>query len=184
VVSTPLTGWTSAHRVSGRRLLVAPLIAFVALALIGFHYPQLFGNGKDLAHMAFLGEGSIALFFALFALKPFVTAACLGSGATGGLFTPTFSIGAMLGAFLGAAWSLAWPGVPVAAYAVLGAGAMLGAALQAPLAALVLTIELTHSTLNLVVPLVIVTGLATLTARYVDGYSIYSSRLPARPAST
>jgi CIC family chloride channel protein len=177
---TRLIGWTSAHHVSGRRLLVAPLVAFIALALLGFHYPQLLGNGKDLAHMAFLGQGSIALFFALFALKPLVTAACLGSGATGGLFTPTFSTGAMLGAFLGAAWSLAWPGVPVAVYAVLGAGAMLGAALQAPLAALVITLEMTHTTLNLVVPLVIATGLATVTARYVDGYSIYSSRLPRR----
>jgi H+/Cl- antiporter ClcA len=70
--------------------------------------------------------------------------------------------------------------VPVAVYAVLGAGAMLGAALQAPLAALVITLEMTHTTLNLVVPLVIATGLATVTARYVDGYSIYSSRLPRR----
>ena len=178
---TRLIGWVSAHQAGGRRLLVAPLVAFIALALLGIHYPQLLGNGKDMAHMAFLGEGSIALFGALFVLKPLVTAACLGSGATGGLLTPTLSTGAMLGAFLGAAWSQAWPGVPVAAYAVLGAGALLGAALQAPLAALVLTLELTHSTFNLVVPLLVATGLATVTARYVDGYSIYSSRLPARP---
>ena len=50
------------------------------------------------------------LLLALFALKPLVTALCLGSGASGGLFTPTLSTGAVLGGAAGLAWSLAWPG--------------------------------------------------------------------------
>ncbi len=178
---TRLVGWTAAHTVSGKVQLVAPLVAFVALALVGFRYPQLFGNGKDMAHSAFLGQYGILMLFALFALKPLVTALCLGSGASGGLFTPTFSTGAMLGGMLGGLWSLAFHGAPIAAYAVLGAGAMLGAGLQAPLAAIVLTIELTHSTIDLAFPLLVAIGLATITARYLDGYSIYSSRLPAHP---
>jgi CIC family chloride channel protein len=180
---TRLIGWTAAHTVSGRWQLVAPLIAFVALALVGLHYPELFGNGKDMAHSAFLGEYGIVMLLALFALKPLVTALCLGAGASGGLFTPTFSTGAMLGGLLGGLWSLAFHGGPIAAYAVVGAGAMLGAGLQAPLAAIVLTIELTHSTLGLTLPLLVATVLATMTARYLDGYSIYSSRLPARSSS-
>ena len=180
VAWTRLIGWVSGHVATGRPLLVAPLGAFVALALVGFKYPQLFGNGKDMAHFAFLDQGGLLLFFALFALKPLASAACLGSGASGGLFTPTFSTGAMLGGFLGAAWSLLWHGTPVGAFAVIGAGAMLGAALQAPLAGLVLTVELTHSTLGLAVPLATATVIATVTARYLDGYSIYSSRLPRR----
>ena len=36
----------------------------------------------------------------------------LGSGASGGLFTPTLSTGAVLGGALGIAWNLAWPGSP------------------------------------------------------------------------
>jgi len=36
--------------------------------------------GKDMAHSAFLGQGGLVLLFALFALKPLVTALCLGSG--------------------------------------------------------------------------------------------------------
>jgi len=110
---------------------------------------------------------------ALFALKPLVTALCLGSGATGGLFTPTMSTGALLGAFLGTAWSLLFPGAPVGAYA------MIGAAMQAPLAALVLILELTHSGFALMVPMIIATTIATLIARHIDGYSLYSARLPA-----
>jgi chloride channel protein, CIC family len=180
VAWTRLIGWTALHTVSGRRQLVAPLVAFLALALIGLRYPELFGNGKDMAHSAFLGEYGIVMLLALFALKPVVTALCLGSGVTGGLFTPTFSTGAMLGGMLGGLWHLAFHGGSIAAYAVIGAGAMLGAGLQAPLAAIVLTIELTGSTLGLAVPILVATALATLTARYLDGYSIYSSRLPAR----
>lgn len=177
---TRLIGWSAAHTASGRRLLVAPFVAFVLLALVGLRYPELFGNGKDMARSAFAGEYGILVLLALFALKPLVTALCLGSGATGGLFTPTFSTGAMLGGLLGGLWGLLFHGGSVAAYAVVGAGAMLGAGLQAPLAAIVLTIELTHSTLGLTLPLLIAVSVATMTARYLDGYSIYSSRLPAR----
>ncbi|MDQ2816024.1 MAG: chloride channel protein [Actinomycetota bacterium] len=43
------------------------------------------------------------------------------------------------------AWSLAWPGSPSRAFAMIGAAAMVGAATQAPLSALVLILALTHS---------------------------------------
>jgi len=77
------------------------------LGVIGIRYPQLFGNGQDMARDAFIGGGSLGLLLALFALKPLVTALCLGSGASGGLFTPTLSTGAVLGGFLGLAWNIA-----------------------------------------------------------------------------
>jgi len=155
------------------------VVAFGILGLIGFAYPQLFGNGKDVAQDAFLGQGSLALFAALFVLKPLVTALCLRSGAAGGLFTPTLSTGALLGAFLGLAWSHLWPGAPVGAFAMVGAAAMIGAAMQAPLAGLALVLELTHSGFALTGPMMVATVTATYLARYVDGYSIYSARLPA-----
>src|ERR1019366_4510943 len=98
-----LIGWVSHHRATGVRALFAPVLAFGILGIIGIWYPQLFGNGKDMAHAAFIGLGSIGLLFALSALKPLVTALCLGSGASGGLFTPTLSTGAVLGGFLGMA---------------------------------------------------------------------------------
>ena len=173
-------GWVSHHRASGRLLLVGPLVAFSALGAIGIAYPALFGNGKDMAHRAFLGQGTLLLLLALFALKPLVTAMCLGSGASGGLFTPFMSTGAVLGGFAGHLWLLAWPGSPVGAFALIGAAAMLGSSIQAPLAGLVLVIELTHSGLSLIVPIMVATFLATLVARHLDGYSIYSARLPAR----
>jgi chloride channel protein, CIC family len=176
-----LIGWVSHHQASGRLALFAPVIAFGALGLIGFAYPQLFGNGKDMAHDAFLGADGFALLLALFALKPLVTALCLGSGASGGLFTPPLSTGAVLGGAAGIAWSLAWPGSPSGAFALVGAAAMLGAAMQAPLTGLVLILELTSGGFAIGIPMIAATVTATAVARYVDGYSIYSARLRARP---
>jgi H+/Cl- antiporter ClcA len=175
-----LIGWMSHHRPTGWPSLVAPLGAFGALAAVGVAFPQLFGNGKGIAHDAFLGHSGLLLLLALGALKPLATALCLGSGASGGLFTPTLSIGAALGGFLGGAWSMLWPGSPVGAYALIGAAAMIGAAMQAPLAGLALVLELTHSGFALMVPMMATTLIATTLARQVDGYSIYSARLPAR----
>jgi H+/Cl- antiporter ClcA len=176
-----LIGWVSHHQVSGRWALIAPVAALGALAVVGFAYPQLFGNGKDMAHDAFLGSDSLVLLLALFALKPLVTALCLGSGASGGLFTPTLSTGAVLGGAAGIAWSLLWPGSPAGAYALVGAAAMLGAAMQAPLAGLALIMELTHGGFAIMIPLVLATVTATVVARHIDGYSIYSARLRAHP---
>lgn len=174
-----LIGWVSHHRFTGLRSIVAMVVVFSILGAIGIAYPQLFGNGKDLAHDAFLGAGSLALFAALFALKPLVTAACLGTGASGGLLTPTLSTGAALGAALGLAWNLFWPGTHAGAFAMVGAIAMVGAGMQAPLTALALVLELTHTGFQIMVPIMAATVVATLIARHVDGYSIYSARLAA-----
>ena len=173
-----LIGWVSYHRPAGRTALVAPLVAFSLLGLIGIKYPELFGNGKDLAHDAFVGSGGLALLFVLSLLKPLVTAMCLGSGASGGLFTPVLSTGAVLGGFLGLAWTHLWPGSPVGAYAMVGAAAMVAAAAQAPLAGLALILELTHSGFEIMAPMVVAAVIATAVARYLDGYSMYSARLP------
>ncbi len=176
-----LIGFVSHHRARGRWAIVSPLVAFGALGLVGIAYPQLFGNGKDMAHDAFVGGGTLGLLIALAILKPLVTSACLGSGATGGLFTPVMSTGAVFGGFCGLAWSYLWPGSPVGAYAMLGASAMIGAGMQAPLSALALVLELTHSGFGIMVPMAVATVLATLVSRQIDGYSIYSARLAARP---
>jgi len=172
-----LIGWVSFHRARGAHIFWAMPLAFLVVGVLGLWYPQLFGNGKGMAHDAFLGVGGVGLLFALFALKPLVTALTLGSGAAGGLFTPFLATGAVLGGFLGALWIHLWPGTPVGAFAVVGAAAMIGACMQAPLAGLVLVLELTHGGFNIMIPMLAATVIATLLVRQIDGYSIYSARL-------
>ena len=176
-----LIGWVSHHRARGALVLVAPLVAFGVLALLALRYPQLYGNGKGMAHDAFLGIGSIGLLAALSVLKPLVTALCLSSGASGGLFTPVLSTGAVLGGLLGCAWNQLWPGSPIGAYAMIGAAAMIGAGMQAPLAALALVLELTHAGFSLMVAMLLATVLATAVSP-VDRRLLDLLR-PARPGT-
>src|ERR1035437_10265565 len=116
-----LIGWVSFHRARGAHIFWAMPLAFVVVGVIGLWYPQLFGNGKGMAHSAFLGLGGVGLLFALFALKPLVTALTLGSGAAGGVFTPFLATGAVLGGVLVALWIHLWPRTPGGGVAVVGA---------------------------------------------------------------
>lgn len=175
-----LIGWVAYYRITGWRTIPAMVTAFGVLGLLGLVYPQLFGNGRDMALDAFTGIAGFGVLLALFILKPLVTAMCLGSGASGGLFTPTMSTGAVFGGAFGIAWSLLWPGSPSGAYALVGAAALLGAAMQAPLASLALVLELTHNGFGIMVPMLAATVTATMVARYIDGYSMYTARLPPR----
>jgi CIC family chloride channel protein len=174
-----LIGWASYKHPSGLWLVPAMVAAFGLVGLMGIGYPQLFGNGKDVAHDVFVGNGTLLVLLALLLLKPVATALSLGAGASGGVFTPTLSTGALVGGFLGLSWAHLWPGSPLGAFAMVGAAAMIGASMQAPLAGLALVLELTHSGFSLMVPMIAATLLATVVARYIDGYSIYTARLPA-----
>jgi chloride channel protein, CIC family len=173
-----LIGWASHFRAKGATIFWAMPVTFLAVGISGIWYPQLFGNGKDMAHEAFLGAGGIGLLLALFALKPLVTAITISGGASGGVFTPFLSTGAVLGGFLGALWIHMWPGAPIGAFAMVGAAAMIGSSMQAPLSGMVLVAELTHSGFNIIIPMMAATLIATFLVRHIDGYSIYSARLP------
>jgi len=179
-----LIGWASVLRPKGLHVLWAMPAAFGVVGVLGIWWPQLFGNGKDMAHDAFFGLGGLGILALLWILKPLVTTLTLGSGAAGGVFTPFLATGAVFGALAGTAWIHFWPGSPVGAFALIGAAAMIGAAMQAPLSGLVLVLELTFSGFTLALPMMLATLIATAVSRQVDGYSIYSARLPKRREAT
>jgi chloride channel protein, CIC family len=171
---------TRAHALkpTGWWRLAAPIVVFAALGALAIAYPQVLGNGKNVVQLALVGRLSLALLAALLVLKPLATAACLGSGAPGGLFTPTLAFGVLLGGLLGYGWSQIWPGAPLGSYAIIGGAAVLGAAMQGPLAAVVLLLELTHRADALMVPILLAVVEATILARLLGAPSIYSARLP------
>ena len=149
---------------AGWRLPVAVTAVFAGLGALAVAYPQLLGNGKGPAQLAFVGALGVPTIGVLLVLKPLATAACLRSGAAGGLLTPAVATGALLGALTGRVWTLLWPGSPTAAFAVVAAAAVLAATQRAPLTAIVLTIEFTHVGTALLVPMMLAVGGATLTA--------------------
>lgn len=169
--------WADRHRPQGRLRVVAPVLALGLLGAASIVFPQLLGNGRDVAELAFTGQVTPLLLLALLLLKPAANLLCLGSGAPGGLFTPSLALGALLGGALGYPWSLLWPGVPPGLFAVLGAAAVLAATTQGPLSTVVLMIELTGRARSFILPLLLVVVVATLTARLVEARSIYDARL-------
>ena len=110
-------------------------------------------------------------------LKPAASLICLGSGAPGGLFTPSLATGALLGGLLGVPWAHLWPGVPAGLFAVLGAGAFLAATTQGPVSAVVLMMELTGHARSATVPMLLAVATATLVARTIEPRSVYDARL-------
>jgi H+/Cl- antiporter ClcA len=170
----------SAHalRPSGWLRVAAPIGVFTALGVVAIAYPQVLGNGKGVVQLALVGRLAVGVMAVLIVLKPLATAACLGSGAPGGLFTPTLTLGVVLGGVLGDGWLQIWPGTPLGSYAVIGGAAVLAASMQAPLAAIVLLLELTHKVDGLMVPMLLAVVEATVLSRLLRAHSIYSARLP------
>ncbi len=172
-----LIAWAKATKPSGIALVPTTTLTFAAVGALGLAYPQILGNGLDLAQLSFTGSVAVATLAVLALLRPLATGACLRSGALGGLLTPTLCAGAVLGGLAGSGWDHLWPGSPVGDFAVLGATCLLAATMQAPLTAGVLIFELTDHLGSLLVPgLVAVVG-ATLVARALDERSIYSAPL-------
>jgi H+/Cl- antiporter ClcA len=161
--------------------IATPVIVFGILAVVSIQYPQLLGNGKGIVQLEALGSLSLGLLVVLFLLKPLATAACLGAGSPGGLFTPTLTIGVLLAGVLGTVWNHIWPGASVGSYAVIGGGAFLAAAMQGPLSGVVLVLELTRNFDSLMAPTLLAVTEATVIARRLGAPSIYSARLRPDP---
>lgn len=169
--------WASHHRPRGWQRIVAPVLALSALGAVSIPFPQLLGNGRDIAALAFAGQVTPLMLLVLLPLRPAATLLCLTGGVPGGLFTPSLALGALLGGVLGYPWSFLWPGVPPGLFALLGAAAVLAATTQGPLSTVVLMIELTGQARSFIVPLLVVVAVATLVARRVESRSIYDARL-------
>lgn len=169
--------WADRRRPTGWLRLVAPVLALGLLGAVSVVYPQLLGNGRDVAQLAFTGGLAPSLLLVLLLLKPAATLLCLGSGVPGGLFTPSLALGALLGGVLGLPWSWLFSDVPPGLFALLGAGAVLAATTQGPISTVVLLMELTGQARAAAVPLLLAVAMATLVARTIETRSIYDARL-------
>jgi H+/Cl- antiporter ClcA len=177
VVWVRMVGWADRNKPSGRMRILAPIVVLGALGVVSLWFPELLGNGRDVSQLAFDGQVGPALAFVLLLLRPAATVFCIRSGAPGGLFTPTLTVGAMLGAALGHPLSWLWPSLPVGLCSVLGAAAIESATTQGPVSTAVLFMELTGHERSLIIPMLLAIGVATLVARTIELRSVYEARL-------
>ncbi|HUK35109.1 MAG TPA: chloride channel protein [Vicinamibacterales bacterium] len=177
VLYVRLVRWADAHRPRGRSRVVAPILVLTSIGVASIWFPQILGNGKDISQQVFYGAVETPLLLAVFGLKPLATLLCLRSGAPGGLFTPSLTLGALLGGVLQHVCSSCWAGTPPGILGVVAAGSVLAATTQGPISAVVLMMELTGHARSLVAPLLIASTVATLVARTIELRSIYDARL-------
>ncbi len=172
-----LVAWADRNKPQGWRRLTEPLLGLGLLGAVSIWFPQMLGNGKDISQLAFTNRVTTGLLASAASVETCATILCVRSGAPGGLFTPSLTVGALLGALLGHAWSSIWPGVPPGLFSVLGAGAVLAATTQGPISAVVLMMELTGRDRSFILPLLLAVGTATVVARTIEPRSIYDARL-------
>ena len=158
-----------------------PILGGLVVGMIGFFFPQILGCGYAPILEAIQGNFLWNTMLALLVLKIIATAFTLGSGGSGGILYPCLFMGATLGGILGYAFNLLAPGIAPSAggYALVGMGAVLGAAVQAPMAAIMMGFELTGS-YAVILPLMTACVLATVVHRRIMRHSIYTQALVDR----
>ncbi len=151
-----------------------------ALAL---HYPEVCGNGYSVVNDILRGKWLWHTLLFILAWKLLATAATFGSGAVGGVFTPTLFVGACLGSLFASGLQAIWPGAHLVpdAFVVVGMGALLAATTHAPIMAIIMLFELTLD-YQLILPLMLACVVAHYTCLAFEKDSIYAESLQRKGA--
>ena len=117
----------------------------------------------------------------LFALKMMATSLALGSGASGGIFSPALFLGATLGGGYGYLLHQLFPGLQVSApeFAVAGMAGLVGGATGATVTAIVMIMEMTFD-YSVVIPLTFTVAMSYGIRRFITRHSIYTLKLARR----
>ena len=161
------------------RLMIGGLV----VGVIAIQFPGVCGNGYTITNRILLGQypketNGLLFLVGLLLAKLIATLATVGSGAVGGVFTPTLFLGAALGAISGQAlqqFHLAET-MPVAVFAVVGMGGMLSATTRSPLLAMIMVFEISLD-YSLMPPLMLASVVSFLVARRLHPESIYTEPL-------
>jgi chloride channel protein, CIC family len=140
----------STEKLFGQTNLPVPVKLGLGGAIVGaiaVYYPDVCGNGQNLISSLFHQTWFWDYILPLLCLKIIATAVTFGSGAVGGVFTPTLFVGAATGMLYGQTVLYFFPqlGADPTIYGLVGMGAFLAATTGAPLMAILMVFELTLS---------------------------------------
>ncbi len=153
----------------------------LGVGLISTISPKVWGNGYSVVNSILHDHWTVQALMVVLLLKVAATSLTVGSGAVGGVFTPTLFVGATLGSLVGTQLHLWAPELVTSevAFVVVGMGAFLSATTRAPLMAILMLFEMTRQ-YEIVLPLM----LASITANYLAlpyGVSMYADSLKRTP---
>ncbi|MGB8356133.1 MAG: ClcB-like voltage-gated chloride channel protein [Chthoniobacteraceae bacterium] len=171
------------------RLQVAPYLKLAAggliVGLLAAFHPEICGNGYSVVNEVLNGNVLWQGLLVVLAFKLVATAATFGSGAVGGVFTPTLFTGACIGYLFCAGVQSFWHGAALvpSAFAVVGMGAFLAATTHAPIMAIIILFELTLD-YQIILPLMLACVVAHYVSLTFEDKSIYAESLKRKGAGT
>jgi chloride channel protein, CIC family len=156
-----------------RRLPLALFWSGLVVGVLSLYHTEVWGNGDAALFRVLQSEPGMRITLIILLARLLATTFCVGTGAIGGVFTPTVFVGSALGLLAG---HLVHAPSPVF-FAVLGMGCMLAASTHAPLMSAFMAVELTGQWLLL--PMMMVCSLiAAQVAQRISPHSLYALATP------
>ena len=174
------------------------LIGSIALGLLIFLFPALYGEGYESINEALRGNLDfvfheslfysfkenftlgLVILFGILITKVIATSLTFRAGGVGGVFAPTLFIGTMAGLFFAQLINhLGLAHLPVSNYALVGMAGLLAGVVHAPLTAIFLIAEITGG-YELFLPIMLVATTSYAVTRFFSPKSIYTIQLANR----
>jgi len=158
-------------------MLLLGLLMYALLQIFGHYYVE--GVGYATVQAILLGQLSAAgLLALLFVCKMLATSLSLGSGSSGGIFSPSLYMGATIGgAFAGLLSTMHLPmPIDVPSFAMVGMGAMVGGGTGAVMTAVTMIFEMTRD-YGIVLPMIIAVAFSVGVRRVLSVENIYTLKL-------
>lgn len=154
------------------------------VGLLAVIHPEVAGNGHGLVFSILHHSGTWQAVAVLLAFKVIATGMTFGSGAVGGVFTPTLSAGAALGYLAGVAAGALFPGwgLEPGAFGLVGMGAFLAAATGAPVMAIIMLFELTLN-YQILIPAMLASVIGYYVCSSLTTRSLYKDALARKGAA-
>jgi CIC family chloride channel protein len=141
------------------------------------------GTGYGFVQLSLFSMVPLGVLLFLPFIKILTTSLTLGSGGSGGVFAPGLTIGAATGGAVGMIFHILYPGLiplqTVPVFGIVGMIALFGAISNAPIAILIMVVEMTGN-LSLLVPAMSGVGISYL---ITGGKTIYHEQVPTKAQS-
>lgn len=160
--------------------IVGLTLAVVITSVGGAFFPEALGLGGDTVRGAIGLEFTFSFLVAVLLVKIILTTACLSLGLFGGIFSPSLVIGASAGAIaLGLCNMIGLDPVGSVGVVICGMAAVSSAVIGAPIAGVMVVLELTGSYEYALLAMVSIVT-AVLTSHHLYGHSFFDRQLSDR----
>lgn len=159
-------------------LWLRPTLGGLMVGIIGFFIPEILGSGTEVTNEIFLNENLIIIIIIVIIFKVLMTGITLGSGGSGGVFSPILMVGGLTGLLFAIFINKIFSSIIelYISYGLIGMAAAFGAISQAPFTASLIIFELTGD-YTLIVPLLFTSVISSIVYSLFMEESVYSPEL-------